>query len=93
MRSIVWISAATLLLAAGCEEMPNSGGAMNGKPGPAPEAVAAMAAKHQDLNAVTVDPSNGCYLYRYAGPVETTMLPLRTPDGRPICQRAATPAS
>jgi hypothetical protein len=49
-----------------------------------------MAAAHQDLQSVRLRPEDGCYWYRHVGPVETTMLPLRTADGRPICtQRAA----
>jgi len=52
-----------------------------------PDAVAAIAAPYQDLQAVRLRPEDGCYWYRHAGPVETTMLPLRTVDGRPICTR------
>ncbi|HHL22262.1 MAG TPA: hypothetical protein ENJ52_12155 [Aliiroseovarius sp.] len=54
-----------------------------------PEAVIAIAAPYQDLNAVRVDPASGCYVYRHVGPVEITFLPLRTKDGRPICTQAA----
>ncbi|UWR03969.1 hypothetical protein K3740_04515 [Ruegeria conchae] len=53
-----------------------------------PDAVAQIAAPGQDLNAVKIMPEDGCYWYRYVGPVETTFLPLRTIDGRPICTRA-----
>lgn len=50
----------------------------------------AMAAPFQDLQSVRLRPEDGCYWYRHVGPVETTMLPLRTADGRPICtQRVA----
>lgn len=50
----------------------------------------AMAAPYQDLQSVRLRPEDGCYWYRHVGPVETTMLPLRTVDGRPICtQRVA----
>lgn len=52
--------------------------------------LSAMAAPYQDLQSVRLRPEDGCYWYRHVGPVETTMLPLRTVDGRPICiQRAA----
>lgn len=44
-----------------------------------------MAAPYQDLQSVRLRPEDGCYWYRHVGPVETTMLPLRTVDGRPIC--------
>lgn len=52
--------------------------------------LSAMAAPYQDLQSVRLRPEDGCYWYRHVGPVETTMLPLRTVDGRPICtQRVA----
>jgi hypothetical protein len=52
--------------------------------------LSAMAAPYQDLQSVRLRPEDGCYWYRHVGPVETTLLPLRTVDGRPICtQRVA----
>ncbi len=56
-----------------------------------PEAVRAIAATNQNLDAVTVDPIDNCYVYQHAGPVETTLLPLRTREGRPICIQQAEP--
>ncbi|SDI54219.1 hypothetical protein [Aliiruegeria lutimaris] len=53
-----------------------------------PEGVIALAAPNQDLTTVRIQPEDGCYWYRYSGPVETTYLPLRARDGRPICSRA-----
>jgi hypothetical protein len=53
-----------------------------------PDAVLAAAAPYQDLDAVILRADDGCYWYRHAGPVETTFLPLRTVQGRPICTRA-----
>jgi len=55
---------------------------------PVPEAVAAIAGPGQDIASARVMPEDGCYWYRHDGPVETTWLPLRTADGRPICTRA-----
>jgi hypothetical protein len=52
------------------------------------EQIAALAAPYQDLSTVSRRPGDGCYWYRHVGPVETTMLPLRTPDGSPICSEA-----
>lgn len=52
-----------------------------------PEQVLALAAPFQDLSAVKIDPTDGCYVYRHVGPVETTYLPLRSTAGRPICTR------
>ena len=54
------------------------------------EQVRELAAPGQDLSQVRLE-SDGCYWYRYEGPVETTFLPLLTRDDRMICVRA--PAS
>lgn len=55
-----------------------------------PEEIVSIAAPGQDLAAVQLNPDDGCYWYRYEGPVETTMLPLRSREGRPICTQPAT---
>lgn len=52
----------------------------------------ALAAPYQDLSFVRLRREDGCYWYRHVGPVETTMLPLRTVDRRTICNRRAAPA-
>jgi len=49
------------------------------------EAVAALAAPGQDLTSARLLPDDGCYWYEHRGPVETTLLPLRTVNGKPIC--------
>lgn len=54
------------------------------------EQVRALAAPGQDLTQVRLE-SDGCYWYRYEGPVEITFLPLLTREDRMICVRA--PAS
>lgn len=54
-----------------------------------PEGVALIAASYQNLQEVIFKPEDGCYWYRHVGPVETTMLPLRTVEGRPICTQVA----
>lgn len=50
-----------------------------------PEGVLSIAAPYQDLTAVRLDQEKRCFVYRHVGPVETTFLPLRSVDGRPIC--------
>ena len=78
---------ATAALAA-CTDMPISNGAPSDQfIQELPEGVLAIAAPYQDLNAVKIETSDGCYVYRHVGPVETTFLPLRSQDGRPICTR------
>lgn len=63
-------------------------------PEPVPDAVIALAAPGQDLQTVRLRLEDGCYWYLHAGPVETTLLPLRTVDGRRICAGAgAAPSS
>jgi hypothetical protein len=56
-----------------------------------PEEILAIAAPYQDLTAVMINSSDNCYVYRHVGVVETTLLPLRTLDGRPICIARADP--
>ncbi|MGV6811812.1 MAG: hypothetical protein ACWA47_06170 [Brevirhabdus sp.] len=53
-----------------------------------PEKLLEIAAPGQDLSRITLDPADGCFWYRYDGPVEVTMLPVLTREGRPICTRA-----
>lgn len=56
-----------------------------------PEGLVANAAPNQDLSSVRIDPEDGCYWFRWAGPVETTYLPLRAKNGQPICSRPQDP--
>lgn len=54
-----------------------------------PDSIAALAAPNQDIQSARLLPEDGCYWYSYAGPVETTLLPLKTVDGRRICMPRA----
>lgn len=76
-----------LLLALGTCTSP--GAAPTQAPGDVPEQVALLAAPWQDLSTARLLPEDGCYWYEHDGQVERTLLPLRTPDGRPICMSAA----
>lgn len=67
-------------LAACVEGTTTSGGFMR----EVPEEVAQMAAPNQNLNTVKLM-EDGCFWYQHVGPVETTMLPLLSTRGRPIC--------
>ncbi|CUH66167.1 hypothetical protein TG4357_02275 [Thalassovita gelatinovora] len=86
MKARVWIIGCATVLVAACENGQSSS-SEGGFYKELPEGVRAIAATNQDLTAVRIDPADGCYVYRYVGPVETTFLPLRTADGRPICSR------
>lgn len=94
-RTLLVLGTAALALTA-CDETTQSGA--DGGPfiSPLPDRITSLADPKQDLNAVKVDPVDGCLVYRHVGPVETTFLPLRSRDGRPICTRApaeTTPAT
>lgn len=92
MKRGIWFAGAALLALAACEtNAPMETTPANEFLETLPEGVLAIAAPGQDLSAVKIDPLDGCYVYRYVGPVETTFLPLRTIDGRPICSRPPEP--
>ncbi len=56
-----------------------------GTVGNVPEAVATLAGPNQNLATARLLPEDGCYWYMHNGRVETTLLPLRTASGNPIC--------
>ena len=80
-KPVLLVGSAWLVLAA-CTDPTASGNL--------PPDIAAMAAPNQDLSTARVLPEDGCYWYTHQGPVETTLLPLRTKEGRPICTKAQT---
>lgn len=77
-----------LLLTACAEPVPEDDG-LPGLPVEITEELIAMVEPTQSLASVRVLPEDGCYWYRYSGPVETTYLPLRTTEGRRICSEQA----
>lgn len=54
------------------------------------EAIAALAAPGQDVGSARLVAPDNCYWYEHTGPVETTLLPLKTVDGQPICLQSGT---
>lgn len=90
IKKILLLAALPMVLTA-CDEAMMNGMATGPDDGfikELPEGVLEIAAPYQDLTAVKVDPIDGCYVYRHVGPVESTLLPLRAKNGRPICTRA-----
>ncbi|WP_299149359.1 hypothetical protein [uncultured Tateyamaria sp.] len=79
------------LTGAACTDLP--GTATGGYIGQLPEGVVDIAAPGQNLNQVRLLPEDGCYWYLHKGPVESTLLPLRTTTGAPICTKAQTTAA
>ena len=87
-KMIALLACSTVLLGACVDSASMSASAPSQFISEVPEGVLSIAAGGQDLTALNVDPVDGCYVYRHVGPVETTMLPLRASNGRPICTRA-----
>ncbi|MDB6182581.1 hypothetical protein [Paracoccus fistulariae] len=77
--------ALTLLIAAGCTAPTTQKAADAESPYPIPNEVVAIAGPNQDLTTARLDPSDDCYWYYHAGPVETTLVPLRAANGNQIC--------
>ncbi|MEN8740133.1 MAG: hypothetical protein ABF308_10230 [Phaeobacter gallaeciensis] len=77
--------AVALFLTTGCAIQPTGPNDTADQTGNVPEAVVAMAAPDQDVATARLVPEDGCYWYEHSGPVETTLLPLRTANGNPIC--------
>lgn len=93
MQKPVWLFGGAALLLAACDGTVGAGGASGPFVQTLPEGVLAIAAPYQDLTSVKIDPADGCYVYRHVGPVETTFLPLRARNGRPICTGAPAQAT
>ena len=76
---------AALLLASGCAApMANSRAPVDAV-GNLPEQIVNLAAPGQDLTTAQLRSEDGCYWYEHSGPVETTLVPLRSIGGNPIC--------
>lgn len=85
MKISIGLAGGLVLLVSACAEY--SGTDANGHITKLSDQVLAIAEPTQDLSAVRINPHDGCYEYRYQGPVETMYIPLRTTEGRPICSR------
>ena len=50
-----------------------------------PQAIVNIADPRQDLKTARLREQDNCYWYLHANPLEVTLVPLRTIEGRPIC--------
>lgn len=96
MKIRFFLSAVALTLLAACGGQQNTSSApSDGFIKELPEGVLAIVAPYQDLSAVRIDPEDGCFVYRYIGPVETTFLPCvlqmvgQSAPAQPRCPRQA----
>ncbi|WP_338050527.1 hypothetical protein [Roseovarius dicentrarchi] len=77
--------ATTLSLTAGCAMQSAETGGTANQIGNIPANVVALADPNQDISTARLLPDDGCFWYEHRGPVETTLVPLRSPEGNPIC--------
>lgn len=77
----IWPVASAVILGACSTDM----NVASQEPETVPEAVIALAAPDQNIQTARLRPEDGCYWYEHSGPVETTLVPLRSPAGNPIC--------
>ena len=85
LKTVLGLSLVSMALS-GC--MALEGATADGVLAKVPDEVLAIADPKQNLGAVRINPDDGCFEYRHIGPVETTFLPLRSTQGRPICTAA-----
>ncbi len=93
MKAIFIAGAFAVLALAGCTTTPQNTVDDNGviRVAELPEGVVSIVGPNQDTSVVVIMPEDGCYWYLYAGPVESTYLPLLTSAGRMICTRENDP--
>ena len=84
-KAITFIASALALI--GCATTPTLDA--DGAYTELPEPLLALAAPYQNLNKVRLNQTDNCFWYLHDGPVERTWLPLRTPQGNPICQASS----
>lgn len=89
MKNVLALAASPLVLLglAACEPVAGGTASTSKSFVQLPESVTSIAAPYQDLSTARYVPEDGCYWYTHVGPVETTMLPLRTTGGNRICTR------
>ena len=79
---------AGVLINAGCGNMATrTEVTQTGSENLSPELLA-LAAPGQDVTSARLLPEDNCYWYEHRGQVETTLLPLTTAEGRPICMQS-----
>ena len=78
---------ATVLVSTACTSMTPRTQVAKTAPDALPPELYALAAPGQDIASARLLPQDNCYWYEHRGQVETTLLPLTTADGRPICRQ------
>ncbi len=79
---------AVVLITAGCGNMAARTETTEAGSESLPPDLFALAAPGQDVASARLLSEDNCYWYEHRGQVETTLLPLTTPEGRPICMQS-----
>jgi hypothetical protein len=79
---------AAVLITAGCGNMTARTAAPETNFQSLPPTLIALVAPGQDVATARLLPDDNCYWYEHRGQVETTLLPLTTVEGRPICMQS-----
>jgi len=84
MRKSTTLAVVGVVMLAACAGAPVEDTGANSDEVIPPELVN-LAAPNQDISTARILPEDGCYWYEHRGRVETTLLPVKTRDGRRIC--------
>ena len=85
MKIGVYVMLSAVLVTAGCGTSTVNSENTRSNPQELSPEVIALAAPGQDASTARLIPSDNCYWYEHRGQVETTLLPLTTAAGNPIC--------
>ena len=88
MRNKSLIILAIVLINAGCGNMTARTATTETGSESLPPELIALAAPGQDVASARLLSEDNCYWYEHRGQVETTLLPLTTAEGRPICMQS-----
>ena len=88
MKNRSLIILAVVLFNAGCGNMAPRTETTEAGSESLPPDLFALAAPGQDVASARLLSEDNCYWYEHRGQVETTLLPLTTPEGRPICMQS-----
>lgn len=88
MKFRSYIVIAAVLINAGCGTMTVKTEKPESNTQGLPPELISLVAPGQDASTARLLPSDNCFWYEHRGQVETTLLPLTTAEGRPICMRS-----
>lgn len=88
MKFRSYIAIVTILVNAGCGAMTVKTEKPESNSQGLPPELISLVAPMQDVSTARLLRSDNCFWYEHRGQVETTLLPLTTAGGRPICMQS-----